>query len=86
MGVAAHLGRRESEAVKGGGELADDRFVVGTVSDVGDVAGGCLEGTDEDGGALVVETAGGEGFDDEGETDLDGFWVFEGGDAEWSFG
>jgi hypothetical protein len=41
-----------------------------------------LQTVEESGGALDVEIAGGESVDDDGECDLDGFAVFEGGELD----
>ncbi len=46
------------------------------------VVAGELEAVEESGGSLDVEAAGGEGVDDDGEGDLDGFAVFEGGELD----
>ena len=61
---------------------ADDAGGVGFGLEAGRVAGGKLEAVEQSGGALGVEVAGGEGVDDDGESDLDGFAVFEGGELD----
>ena len=63
-------------------EGADDTGGVGFGLEAGRVAGGKLEAVEQSGGALGVEAAGGEGVDDDGESDLDGFAVFEGGELD----
>jgi hypothetical protein len=68
----------EIEAVGGGVEGADDAGGVGFGLEACRITGGELEAVEQGGGALSVEVAGGEGVDDDGESDLDGFAVFEG--------
>jgi hypothetical protein len=41
-----------------------------------------LEAVEEGGGSFGVELTGGEGVDDDGESDLHGFAVFEGGELD----
>jgi hypothetical protein len=72
----------EVEAFGGGFDGADLVGSVGVVVEAPDVAAGDLEAVEEGGGALVVELPGGEGVDDDGESDLDGFAVFEGGEFD----
>ena len=50
--------------------------------DGGGVRAGELEAVEDGGGAAGVELAGGEGVDDDGEGDLDGLAVFEGGELD----
>ena len=49
---------------------------------MGGVDGGKLEAVEEGGGAFGLEVSGGEGVDDDGEGDLDGLAVFEGGEFD----
>jgi hypothetical protein len=70
----------EVEAFGGGFGGADDVGCVGFGVEAGGVHGGQLEAVEEGGGAFGFEVAGGEGVDDDGEGDLDGFAVFEGGE------
>ena len=59
-------------------EAADHAGGVGFGLEAGGVAGGKLEAVEQGCGALGVEVAGGEGVNDDGESNLDGFAVFEG--------
>ncbi len=63
-------------------EATDDAGGVGFGAEAGGVAGCELEAVEQGGGAPGVEMAGGEGVDDDGESDLDGFAVFEGGELD----
>jgi hypothetical protein len=68
----------EVEAVRAGLYVADDSGGIGLADEPGGVVGGQLEAIEQGGGAAGVQIAGGEGVDDDGEGDLDGFSVFEG--------
>jgi hypothetical protein len=70
----------EVEAVGSGVETADDTGGVGFGLDAGGVGGGELEAVEQGGSASGVEVAGSKGIDDDGESDLDGLAVFEGGE------
>ena len=69
----------EVEAFGGGVDGADDVWGVGFGVEACGVHAGELETVEEGGGASGLEVAGGEGVDDDGEGDLDGLAVFEGG-------
>src|ERR1700736_5369257 len=71
----------EVEAVGGGFEGSDDLGGVGP-GELGGVHAGELEAVEEGGGAFGVEIAGGQGVDDDGEGDLNGLAVFEGGELD----
>jgi hypothetical protein len=71
-------GLGEVEAFGRGFEGADDVGCEGFGLQAGGVILGELEAVEQGGGALDVELAGGEGVDDDGESDLDGFAVFQG--------
>jgi hypothetical protein len=71
-------GLGEVEAVRGGVETADDVGSVGFDPDAGGVGGGELKTVEQGGGAFGIEMSGGERVDDDGESDLNGFAVFEG--------
>jgi hypothetical protein len=72
----------EIEAVGGGVETTDDAGSVGFVVEASSVAGGELEAVEQGGSSLGVEVSGGEGVDDDGESNLDGLAVFEGGELD----
>ena len=72
----------EVEAVGGGFEGADDVGGVGLELEAGGVHAGELEAVEEGGGAFGLEVSGGQGVDDDGEGDLDGLAVFEGGELD----
>ena len=72
----------EVEAVWGGVSAEDYVGGVGFGVEAGGVHGGELEAVEEGGGALGFDVAGGEGVDDDGEGDLDGLAVFEGGELD----
>ena len=74
------LGFCEVEAFGGGFEGADG--VGGFGAEAGGVVAGELEAVEEGGGSFGLEAAGGEGVDDAGEGELDGFSVFEGGELD----
>ena len=69
----------EVEAFWGGFDVADGAGGVGLGLEAAGVVAGELEAVEESGGSLDFELAGGEGVDDDGEGDLDGFAVLEGG-------
>jgi hypothetical protein len=71
-------GLGEVEAFGGGFDGADDVGGEGFGLQAGGVIGSELEAVEQGGGALDVELSGGEGVDDDGESDLDGLAVFEG--------
>ena len=77
FGVEGGSGFGEVEAFGGGFDDADDVGCVGPGLEAGGVVAGELEAVEQGGGALDVELPGGEGVDDDGEGDLDGFAVFE---------
>jgi hypothetical protein len=67
------------------GEESTERTTLGGVglgAQGGGVDGGELEAVEEGGGATGLQVSGGEGVDDDGEGDLDGFAVFEGGELD----
>ncbi|WP_433984167.1 hypothetical protein RBB78_03070 [Tunturiibacter empetritectus] len=68
----------EVEAVGAGLYVADDFGGVGFGVEAGGVVGGQLQAVEEGGGAAGVQIAGGEGVDDDGEGDLNGFAVLKG--------
>src|SRR5205814_1940929 len=72
----------EVEPFGGGFDGADGVDGVGFGAKVASVVAGELETVEEGGGSFGVELAGGEGVDDDGESDLDGFAVFEGGQLD----
>jgi hypothetical protein len=72
----------EVEAFGGGFDGADGVGGVGFGVEASGVVAGELEAVEQGGGSLDVELAGGEGVDDDGESNLDGFAVFEGGELE----
>ncbi len=63
-------------------DLADELGGLGDDGEAAGVAGGELEAVEEDGGALGVDGVHGEGADDLGEGELDGFAVLEGGEID----
>ena len=65
---------------------ADDRGGVGLDVDGAGVGGGELQGVEDGGGAAGVDAVAGEGGDDEGDGDLNGFGVFEGREIQLDFG
>jgi hypothetical protein len=72
----------EVEALGGGVDGADYFGGVGLEVEMGGVNGGELEAVEEGGGAPGLEISSGEGVDDDGEGDLDGFAIFEGGEFD----
>jgi hypothetical protein len=72
----------EVEAFGGGLDGADGVGGVGFGVEAAGVVAGELQAVEEGGGSLDVELSGGEGVDDDGESDLDGFAVFQGGELE----
>jgi hypothetical protein len=72
----------EVEAVGGGFDGADGSGGRGFVVEAAGVVAGELEAVEQGGGAFDVELAGGEGVDDDGEGDLYGLSVFEGGEFD----
>src|ERR1700679_3112190 len=82
------MGRRTSGGgVLGGGvDGGDYGGGVGLELEVGGVHGSELETVEEGRGAFGLDLSGGEGVDDDGEGDLDGFAVFEGGELDVATG
>ena len=72
----------EVEAFGGGFDVADGAGGVGLGLEAAGVVAGELEAVEESGGSLDFELAGGEGVDDDGEGDLDGFSVLECGEFD----
>ena len=72
----------EVEAFDGWLDGADDVGGEGFGGEAAGVVAGELESVEQGDGALGFELAGGEGVDDDGESDLDGFAVFEGGELD----
>jgi hypothetical protein len=70
------------EAFGRGFDGADDVGCEGLGLEAAGVVAGELEAVEESGGALDVELSGGEGVDDDGEGDLDGFAVLESGELD----
>ncbi len=70
------------QAFGGGFDGADDVGREGFGVEAAGVVAGELEAVEESSGSLDVELSGGEGVDDDGEGDLDGFAVFEGGEFD----
>jgi hypothetical protein len=70
------------EAFGRGFDAADDAAGVGFCVEAAGVAGGQLKTVEQDGGALDIEIADGQGVDDDRERDLHGFAVFEGGEFD----
>jgi hypothetical protein len=71
-------GLGEVEAVGAGLNVANDVGRVGLGVEPGGIVGGQLQAVEQGGGAAGVQIAGGEGVDDDGEGDLNGFAVLEG--------
>src|SRR5205814_83302 len=72
----------EVEPFGGGFDGADGVDGVGFGAKVASVVAGEVEAVEQGGGSFGVELAGGESVDDDGEGDLDGFAVFEGGELD----
>ena len=79
-GGEAGLG--EVDAVGGALGGADQGGGVGPAGEAASVDGGDGEPVEQGGGAFDVELAGGQGVDDDGERELDGFAVFERGELD----
>ncbi len=75
-------GLGEVEAFGGGFDGADGVGGIGFGVEAAGVVAGELEAVEQGGGALDVEIAAGERVDDDGEGDLDGLAVFEGGELD----
>jgi hypothetical protein len=75
-------GLGEVEAFGGGLDIEDYICGVGLGAEAGGVHGGELEAVEEGCGALGLEVAGGQGVDDDGEGDLDGFAVSKNGELD----
>ena len=80
VGVEGGAGFCEVEAFGGRFDGADGVGGVGFGVEAASVVAGELQAVEKSGSSLDVEIAGGEGVDDDGESDLDGFAVFEGGE------
>jgi hypothetical protein len=72
----------EVESIRRGFDVADDVGGVGLGVEAAGVIACELEAVEQGGGAFDVEFAGGESVDDDGERDLDGLSVFEGGEFD----
>jgi len=82
FGVEGGAGFGEVEAFGGGFDGADGVGGVGFGVEAAGVVAGELEAVEQGGGAFDVELSGGEGVDDDGEGDLDGLAVLEGGELD----
>jgi hypothetical protein len=72
----------EVEAVGRGLDGVDDVGGVGFDGKAAGVVAGELETVEQSDGSFGFELAGGEGVDDDGKSDLDGFAVFEGSELD----
>ena len=72
----------EVDTLGGGVDGADYVMREGFEVETPGVAGGELQAVEESGGSARLQLAGGEGVDDDGEGDLNGFAIFEGGELD----
>jgi hypothetical protein len=73
---------RQVESFRRGFDVADDVGGVGLGVEAAGVIACELEAVEQGGSAFDVELAGGESVDDDGERDLNGLAVFEGGEFD----
>lgn len=76
------VGRSDDLAGFGLDDTTDDAIGEGFDVDGSDVAAGELEAVEEQAGAFEIDAIGGDGSDEEGDGELDGFGVFKGWEVE----